>query len=89
MREASLSKPSNKPLLLNIIMWQTKSAVQPRGPMDEWQRFTGFCEGSRSVRQWADNGKAHSALRPGEVSASAGPQGYRHLMTEVDLSLAD
>jgi len=79
------ARPGADPCRLNIIMWQTKSAVQPRGPRDEWDSFSSLRESSASLRKWADEGKAQSSLRKGEVSTESGPDGYRHLMKPVDM----
>ncbi|KAK3268402.1 hypothetical protein CYMTET_23093 [Cymbomonas tetramitiformis] len=67
----------------NVIFWQTKSAVQPRGPKDEWERFEELTTNSSRVRRWMENGEAQSTLRPGQVSADSGHKGYRHLMKRV------
>ena len=63
-----------------LLLWQTKSAVQPRGELDEWQSMR---EMPAAVREWADRGTAESVLRPGKVDTAAaaeGARGYRHLM---------
>ena len=63
------------------MLWMTKSAVQPRGNLNEWTRLM---ERSDEVREWADRGKAESILRPGKVSIKEGkPEDYRSLMTEI------
>lgn len=48
---------------VKYMLWMTKSAVQPRGPKDEW---TSFQTMNDTVKQWADEGKAHCpTYRPG------------------------
>jgi len=64
------------------MLWMTKSAVQPRGKLNEWTRLM---ERSDAVKEWADLGKAESTLRPGKVSTKDGkPEDYRSLMTEIE-----
>jgi len=66
------------------LLWQTKSLVQPRGERDEWEALAAM---PSSVRRWAAEGEAQSALRPGSIPAEgAAPDGYRHLMTRVETS---
>ena len=74
-----------RPQHLNVILWQTKSAVQPRGALDEWEAFCKLKEEHGSIRRWSDRGRFSSILRVGAVSDQAGADGYRHLMTAVDL----
>jgi len=63
------------------MLWMTKSAVQPRGNLNEWTRLM---DRSNEVQEWADQGKAESILRPGKVSIKDGkPEDYRSLMTEI------
>ena len=63
------------------ILWMTKSAVQPRGAVDEWTKFQGVND---VVKNWADEGRAESILRPGRVSTANGKaEDYRSLMTEI------
>jgi len=63
------------------MLWMTKSAVQPRGNLNEWTRLM---ERSDEVQEWANRGKAESILRPGKVSINDGkPEDYRSLMTEI------
>lgn len=64
-----------------FMLWMTKSAVQPRGKTDEWSKMQGATD---AVKEWANNGKAESTLRPGRFSTIDGsPDDYRSLMTEV------
>mmetsp|Transcript_57133 Transcript_57133/g.113480 ORF Transcript_57133/g.113480 Transcript_57133/m.113480 type:complete len:175 (-) Transcript_57133:140-664(-) len=64
-----------------LLLWQTKSAVQPRGEKDEWDALLQM---PTAVRQWANNGHAESSLRPGKVDTIAGqPEDYRHIMTPL------
>jgi 1-aminocyclopropane-1-carboxylate deaminase/D-cysteine desulfhydrase-like pyridoxal-dependent ACC family enzyme len=64
-----------------FMLWMTKSAVQPRGNVDEWSKLL---QENDAVKQWADEGKAESSLRPGRVSTLDGkPEDYRSVMTKV------
>lgn len=68
---------------LRCLLWQTKSAVQPRGRSDEWARL---CSMPKKLREWAAEGPAESRLRPGKVDPfGGGPEDYRKMMTEVPL----
>ena len=63
------------------MLWMTKSAVQPRGDVDEWSKFV---RSNDAVKKWANKGKAESVLRPGRVDTNDGkPEDYRSLMTSV------
>jgi hypothetical protein len=67
------------------MLWMTKSAVQPRGSEDEWSKFQNVND---AVKQWADEGKAESTLRPGRVSTAGGkPEDYRSIMTQISSPL--
>ena len=64
-----------------VLLWQTKSVVQPRGEADEWAAMRAM---PNAVRAWADSGAAESARRPGKVDTrDGGPADYRHLMTPL------
>jgi len=64
-----------------FMLWMTKSAVQPRGNADEWIQMM---HENDTVKQWADEGKAESILRPGRVSTMDGtPDDYRFLMKKI------
>jgi hypothetical protein len=64
-----------------MFVWQTKSAVQPLGEVDEWEQL---CIMPETVRHWADAGAAESRLRPGSVDTMRGtPTTYRPLMTPL------
>jgi hypothetical protein len=66
---------------LSFMLWMTKSAVQPRGSVDEWNKLL---QENDTVKQWANGGKAESLLRPGRVSTQDGqPEDYRLVMTKV------
>jgi len=67
----------------SLLLWHTKSAVQPQGPVDEWQRFLHLAAESGSLFKWAMDGKPTSRDRIGTVLAEDGCHGYRHLMTRV------
>ena len=65
------------------MLWQTKSAVQPRGSEDEWAKMQTM---PPAVHAWADDGEAESSLRPGSVRLTGGsPDDYRGLMTRVEV----
>ena len=65
----------------DYMLWMTKSAIQPRGTVDEWPKLLARGD---AVRQWADEGKAESILRPGCVNTKDGTAAdYRSLMTEI------
>lgn len=65
----------------NMLFWQTKSLVQPRGPEDEWARVRAM---PPAVKAWANKGAAESLLRPGRVDLDGGaPEDYRGLMTQL------
>jgi hypothetical protein len=76
-KEASPSSPPPK-----YMLWQTKSAVQPKGPIDEWEKML---QQNDTVKKWADDGKAESPIyRPGKVSTAYGkPEDYRSVMTTI------
>jgi 1-aminocyclopropane-1-carboxylate deaminase/D-cysteine desulfhydrase-like pyridoxal-dependent ACC family enzyme len=64
-----------------FMLWMTKSAVQPRGNVDEWSKLL---QENDIVQQWANDGKAESTLRPGRVSTVDGnPEDYRSVMTKI------
>lgn len=66
----------------HMVLWQTKSLVQPRGREDEWQKLQRM---PRGVQAWATQGHAESVLRPGSVNVDGGsPEDYRPLMTEIE-----
>jgi hypothetical protein len=64
------------------MLWQTKSAVQPKGPVDEWEKMK---QQNDAVKKWANDGKAESnKYRPGKVSVDDGkPDDYQSIMTKV------
>ena len=75
------SRTANGEPPLRCLLWQTKSAVQPRGRTDEWARLHSM---PRKLREWAAEGPAESRLRPGKVDPfGGGPEDYRQMMTEV------
>ena len=76
---ADLARPEGKDK--TMLFWQTKSRVQPRGAVDEWDRMRQM---PPAVRQWANKGVAESALRPGSVDTESGCSAdYRELTTVV------
>ena len=62
------------------MLWQTKSAVAPRGPEDGWARFL---EMPAKVRRWGDRAESQSSLRKGSVDTASGTAAYLHLMSKV------
>jgi hypothetical protein len=65
----------------NMLFWQTKSLVQPRGREDEWKRMQQM---PSAVQQWAQQGQAESTVRPGKVDLLDGSaEDYRGLMTKI------
>ena len=63
----------------NCMLCLTKSTVQPCGDDDEWAKLLRQKD---TVKKWADDGKAKSALRAGWISMANGtPEEYRSLMT--------
>jgi len=67
----------------HYLLWQTKTAVQPRGPEDEWRRLLAM---DATVLKWANLGKAESSLRPGKVDTVNGsPDDYRQMMRQLAL----
>ncbi|KAL1519735.1 hypothetical protein AB1Y20_023243 [Prymnesium parvum] len=68
---------------LKCILWQTKSAVQPRGNADEWEKATRM---PHALKTWMTEGKAESSLRPGSIDPFSGTAAdYRSGMTAVNL----
>lgn len=64
-----------------FILWMTKSTIQPRGNINEWMEMM---QENDTVKQWADEGRAESTLRPGRVSTLDGkPEDYRSLMKKI------
>lgn len=68
---------------LKCLLWQTKSAVQPRGENNEWEQVAHLPE---KTRTWMTEGKAESSLRPGSFNAFEGfAEDYQTVMTRVHL----
>lgn len=68
----------------NMVFWQTKSLVQPRGPKNEWEQMQQM---PPAVQTWAEQGHSQSERRPGKVDLRNGStDDYRGLMTEIDAS---
>ena len=66
----------------SMLLWQTKSAVQPRGSEDEWAQLLEMPD---DVKDWASEGHAESALRPGKVDTASGRRAdYRSIMTPLE-----
>lgn len=67
----------------SYMLWMTKSAVQPRGGVNEWSKMV---QANDVVREWANKGKAESIHRRGLVSTVDGkPNDYRSIMTKIGL----
>eukprot|EP00930_Biecheleria_cincta_P060157 TRINITY_DN45848_c0_g1_i1.p1 TRINITY_DN45848_c0_g1~~TRINITY_DN45848_c0_g1_i1.p1 ORF type:complete len:263 (-),score=50.36 TRINITY_DN45848_c0_g1_i1:330-1055(-) len=76
-----------------LLFWQTKSAIQPRGPVDEWGAFEEERKGSKAFAKWAVIGGELCTGHPDAVGS--GDQGderrvessadYRGMMTTVEL----
>ena len=63
----------------NVMFWQTKSAVQPKERNDEWQGLQEMTSRHGVLGRWVKEGKATSALRPGNVAE----QNYQHLFRNL------
>jgi hypothetical protein len=82
MKIEELKKDQTK----DFIFWQTKSALQPLGPEDEWSKLKNLPD---EIKVWANEGKSESIIRPGHVDTKHGnSMDYRHLMTKVDDALS-
>jgi 1-aminocyclopropane-1-carboxylate deaminase/D-cysteine desulfhydrase-like pyridoxal-dependent ACC family enzyme len=80
LRDLEEAKSSSE-VTPEYMLWMTKSAVQPRGSVDEWSIML---KENEQVLHWANEGKAESSLRPARVSTRDGsPNEYRSLMTKV------
>jgi len=63
------------------MLWMTKSAVQPRGNVNEWGKML---QANDVVKEWANAGLAESTHRQGRVSTVDGkPEDYRSIMTKI------
>lgn len=69
----------------DIIFWQTKSVVQPRGNDDEFKKLQELARNSSTLREWVQQGESCSTVRQGEVDLAKTSSTYRHLMTHVPL----
>ncbi|KAL3912257.1 MAG: hypothetical protein SGARI_001255 [Bacillariaceae sp.] len=80
LEEAMQQSPSKDPP--KYMLWQTKSLVQPKGPLNEWEKMQ---QQNDVVKKWADDGKAESPkFRPGKVSTKDGSsEDYRSVMTVI------
>eukprot|EP00928_Gymnodinium_smaydae_P088938 TRINITY_DN7296_c0_g3_i1.p1 TRINITY_DN7296_c0_g3~~TRINITY_DN7296_c0_g3_i1.p1 ORF type:complete len:538 (+),score=109.77 TRINITY_DN7296_c0_g3_i1:48-1616(+) len=81
------------------LFWQTKSAVQPLGPLDEWKAFEDQRRQNKEMAKWAvvggRGGTGHPAAiasqtqaaryTPGGERPVESPDDYRQLMTVVRL----
>lgn len=69
---------------MEILLWQTKSNVQPLGTEDEWTQLQATAQKSKMIKQWVNEGKATSVLRPAKIDLDKGnPTDYRHVMTQI------
>jgi len=76
-----------------MLFWQTKSAVQPLGPEDEWKAFQEQCASSTELKKWAvlggitghisSIGSMSDHEKVGKGSQAQEPDQYRSLMTPV------
>ena len=86
------------PLPPKYMLWMTKSAIQPRGPVDEWSKFTTTSSKTATgavtttttsdvVKEWANKGQAEcKKYRNGKFSTMDGtPDDYRSMMTPIEL----
>lgn len=81
--EAAMEHSGSRAEPPKYMLWQTKSAIQPKGPLDEWQKMA---EQNDIVKKWADEGKAESIYRPGSVSTTNGKaEDYRSVMTPISV----
>jgi len=64
----------------HYLLWQTKSSVQPKGPLDEFKAVASM---PAPVLSWAKEGKAYSSLRPGSFDIEKSADTYRERMTPV------
>ena len=80
-QEANRRNPNSDLDDPKYLLWMTKSAVQPRGTVNEWERLL---QQNKTVQDWANRGQAESVHRPGRLSTQNGrPEEYRHLMTPI------
>ena len=81
LREAEVVEDHDGKGFKSYMFWMTKSAVQPRGNVNEWNKMM---QANDVVKEWADKGKAESIHRPGRVSTVDGkPDDYRSIMTKI------
>mmetsp|Transcript_15463 Transcript_15463/g.44431 ORF Transcript_15463/g.44431 Transcript_15463/m.44431 type:complete len:501 (-) Transcript_15463:41-1543(-) len=81
LEAAAAKNTEGAPEAPKYMLWMTKSAVQPRGSVEEWPKFQQY---NATVKKWADDGKAESTFRPGRVSTVGGkPEDYRSIMTQI------
>lgn len=71
-----------------MLFWQTKSAVQPLGPEDEWAAFEAQRKAIGALEKWGVLGgiTGHPAVLgslDGKHARATGPEQYRDLMTPV------
>ncbi|KAJ3227115.1 hypothetical protein HK099_003334 [Clydaea vesicula] len=69
----------------NVLLWQTKSHIQPRGSYEgELEELKKYSESSKKFREYVEKGKETSILRPGKVDLKAdNGNDYRHLMKKL------
>lgn len=72
-----------------LLFWQTKSAVQPLGPHDEWSAFEIQRRSSTALAKWAVVGGVGGTGHPKQMGNTdiehevANPEEYRSLMTPL------
>ena len=87
VRESARARAKVGTVTPSYLFWSTKSLVQPRGKVDEWERFLELVRNSPAMLRWASKGgKQASVLRPGRVCVEEGNttsarDSYRKLMT--------
>ena len=55
LKERAAADGSSNKIMPYYMLWMTKSAVQPRGSIDEWPIFL---QENEVVKEWANEGKA-------------------------------
>jgi len=79
-----LEKLESRAEAVQVLFWQTKSLVQPRGRVDEWAELGRLVQNSKVLKQWTKDGKQNSVMRPGKVDVDSGTASdYRNIMTSI------
>ncbi|KAJ3120883.1 hypothetical protein HK100_012612 [Physocladia obscura] len=70
----------------HLLLWQTKSAIQPKGPVDEWMQVKEVADDSKEFGKWLKESQPHSLLRRGYIDVADGkPEDYQFIMKETSL----